>query len=360
MMKRSIYLIFCLIFFYSCSQKQGDILTSTPISSNNAEVIFAQLDPSQVLETIAFGSCNRQNTPQTIWPIISEHQPDLWIWLGDNIYGDSEDMAVLKEKYAQQMAHQSYRDFINKYPLIGIWDDHDYGVNDGDKNYPKKEESKALMLDFLNVPEDADVRTHTGAYQAYTFGSPEKEIKILLLDGRSFRDELERKTTTEGRVYVPNEEGDVLGEAQWIWLEDQLKNSTAKIHIIACGIQFISEEHRFEKWANFPTARKRLFDLLALEQVSNPILLSGDRHIAEVSKLSIEGLKQPVYEITASGMTHSYEEAGDEPNKHRISPLIGQKNFGLMQIDWTNVNDPQIALEIRGVEDQLYFEVEVK
>ena len=94
--------------------------------------------------------------------------------------------------------------------------------------------------------------------------------------------------------------------------------------------------------------------------MANPILLSGDRHIAEISKLEVEGLDQAVYEVTASGMTHSYEGVGDEPNRHRISPLIGQKNFGLMQIDWSNPNEPIISLEVKGINDQDYARVEVE
>ena len=336
-----------------------EAILATPKSSTGTSTPFAKLNSQKVLTTVAFGSCNRQNEPQTIWSIIAENTPDLWIWLGDNIYGDTEDMAVMEEKYAQQMAHPEYQSFIKNHPIIGIWDDHDYGVNDGDKNYSKKVESKALMLDFLNVSPDAEVRSRPGAYQVYQFGPEGQQVKIILLDARSFRDELSKGDTPAGRGYLPNEEGDVLGESQWVWLEDQLEGSSAEIHIIACGIQIIPAEHRFEKWANFPKSRERLFNLLAEKKVATPILLSGDRHIAEISKLELGVPENTVYEVTASGMTHSYEGVGNEPNQHRISPLIGQKNFGLMKIDWSNPGHPKVKLEIRGIENQVYAEVEL-
>ena len=263
-MQRLFLIVVAIVLIQSCNQNQEIISTSTKTVLSETEVIqYAELDTDRLLQTIAFGSCNEQSAPQRIWPTISKYKPDLWIWLGDNIYGDTENMSVMQEKYAQQLSHPEYQGFIQQVPIIGIWDDHDYGVNDGDRNYPKKEESKDLMLNFLNVPTEAEVRSRPGAFQAFRIGPANQEIKIILLDGRSFRDELVKGQTPTGRGYLPNEEGDILGETQWNWLEKQLTESNSKIHIIGCGIQMIPEEHRFEKWANFPKARKRLFELLA-------------------------------------------------------------------------------------------------
>jgi len=53
--------------------------------------------------TIAFGSCNKEDQPQPMWKEILNHNPDLWVWLGDNIYGDSQDPQVLQKKYQTQL-----------------------------------------------------------------------------------------------------------------------------------------------------------------------------------------------------------------------------------------------------------------
>ena len=37
--------------------------------------------------------------------------------------------------------------------MLGVWDDHDYGVNDGDStNNPFREDQKQLFLDYLEEP----------------------------------------------------------------------------------------------------------------------------------------------------------------------------------------------------------------
>ena len=317
-----------------------------------------QIDFNQTLSTIALGSCNRQNLPQDMWPTIASHDPQLWMWMGDNIYGDSEDMTVILEKYQKQKGGEAYSQFQNKIPIIGVWDDHDYGVNDGDKNFPKKKETKQLMMDFLDVPLNDISRKRPGAYQSYTFGEKGKRVKIILLDGRYFRDELQ-PDPSEDKRYIVNETGDMLGEAQWKWLEEELTKSNAQVHLIACGIQFIPEEQIYEKWANFPAARDRFFKLLQKTKPAHTLLLSGDRHISELSKMELEGLPYPLYELTASGMTHTWSLGGSEPNQYRVGDLIVALNFGLIQIDWSQ-EKPSLTVEIRGNDDTSLLKEQLK
>lgn len=315
--------------------------------------VFLPPDTSKTLKTIAFGSCNRVNLPQDIWKSIHEDKPDLWLWLGDIIYADTENMSKLENMYNRQKSNEEYVKFISETPVIGIWDDHDYGQNDGGKDFSKKVESQQLLLDFLDVSKDAPVRKREGIYQSYTFGVDSQTVKIILLDTRYFRDELQSNPTKETR-YLINETGDVLGETQWKWLEKELSESDAKINIICSSIQVIAEEQAFEKWANFPTARQRLLDLILKTQPNNPLILSGDRHIAEVAKIEMEGLNQPLFEVTSSGLTHAYTKAGakKEQNKYRVGEVVNQRHFALLKIDWETV---RLTIEIRGVENELLY-----
>lgn len=341
------FLIICCALFVAAACQRSN--TDTPPAPNEEEKeLFTgqQLPLDKTLTKIAIGSCNRQDLDQSIWESIGAEAPDLWIWLGDNIYGDTEDMQRLKEKYVQQKHSPLYGAFRKATPVLGIWDDHDYGVNDGDKNYPKREASQQLMLDFLDVPTDAPVRTQAGAYQSYVFGSNDQQVKIILLDARYFRDELEKNDGYQR--YKPNETGDILGEAQWNWLSEQLSESEADIHFIASGIQMIPEEQGFEKWANFPTARKKLLDLLAETKPKNAILLSGDRHISEFSKLEWSGIEGGLYEFTSSGLTHSYTDFSGEPNQHRVGEVVFQRSFGVILIDWSAAT-PKISFLMKGV-----------
>jgi len=305
---------------------------------------------------VAFGSCNRQDEPQPMWDVINQDHPNLWIWLGDNIYGDSDDMAVLKAKYDLQLQQPSYQKLQAQTPIVGTWDDHDYGRNDAGKDYAFKKQSQQLALDFLQEPANSPRRQQEGIYAAYTYKVGDKKVKVILLDGRYHRDALQRDLV---KAYIPNKTGDMLGEQQWQWLQTQLTNSDADVHIIGSGVQIIPDQHPFEKWANFPVARKRLLDLLATTHPKGVLLLSGDRHIGEISKISLPGRKEPIYEITASGLTHSATNNTKENNRYRVGPLINQKHYGLFHFR-PEGNKLTVVAELKGEKGQVFTSEKIK
>ena len=314
----------------------------------------ATLQQQKPITTIAFGSCSDQKRPQPLWDDIVAQKPDVWVWLGDNIYGDSESMDTLRAKYARQKANPVYQQLRQSTPIIGVWDDHDYGVNDGGKEYPKRKESQQVMLDFLDVPTDSPLRTEEGAYSTHIYGPKGQRVKIILLDGRYFRDPLKK----ENKQNVPDPSGDMLGETQWKWLEQQLTNSDADINIIGCGIQFLPEEHVYEKWANFPTARQRFLDLLSKTKPKGALLISGDRHMAEVSKTSVPGLNYALYDVTSSGLTH-VSAPHEEPNRYRVGKIVSELNYGLITIDWA-AKPLTATVRINGNNQATYLTQEVR
>jgi len=296
---------------------------------------------------LTFGSCNRENLPQPLWSSISAHNSDLFMFLGDNIYGDTDNMKVLQKKYNRQKQNEGYTKLRQETPVIGVWDDHDYGKNDAGKEYEFKEESQQLFLDFFDVPKDDPRRKREGVYSSHDINWNSKTIRVILLDARYFRDSLERIN----RVYQKNETGTVLGKEQWNWLENQLSDDAVSLYIIASGIQMIPEDHDYEKWANFPKERQRLLDLIQEKQPKGVVLLSGDRHIGEISRIDLEGLDYPLVEITSSGLTHVWEDA-EEDNRYRLGELVTKLNYGLIKINETN-NGLGVDLEIRGKDQEL-------
>ncbi|MBL7851076.1 MAG: alkaline phosphatase family protein [Cyclobacteriaceae bacterium] len=311
-----------------------------------------------VLTRIAFGSCSNEELHDEMWTDIAAQKPGLCILLGDNIYGDTHDMTWMRAQYDQQKNLPGYQLLLKTCPVIGTWDDHDYGQNDGGKYYPKKKESKEEFMRFFDIAPDDPIRSHEGVYSSHTYGPKGKRVKVILLDTRYFRDTTVR-SPQRGRRYEPNPDGDVLGEGQWAWFENEIRNSEADVHLIGSSIQFIAAEHGYEKWANFPKARQRMLDLLVKHKPRNVLFLSGDRHIAEISRMEVPGLGQPLYDFTSSGLTHTWNvNAGMPPtesNRYRVSRFIIQKNFGLVEIDWSG-SQPVIRMEIRGKSNALWDE----
>ena len=309
---------------------------------------------------IAFGSCDHQDNPVKLWDQILKQRPEVWIWGGDNVYGDTENMDTLRNKYRRQKNHPGYQRLLQAAHITGTYDDHDYGVNDGGKEYRFREQSRDILFDFLGIPANDPARKRTGAYHSRTYGPKGRRVKVINLDTRYFRDSLTRVSKTDDKTgkreqhYLPVDGLDVLGEEQWAWLERELTKSDAAVNIINSSIQVLSSQHRFEKWANFPTARKRLLDLIDSSKAKGVLIVSGDRHIAEVSRTDLKGMPYPLYDITSSGMTHTWSTARPEENRYRVGELVVKRNFGLLLIDWKG-KKPTVSLEIRGHDEEVYL-----
>ena len=289
---------------------------------------------AQSIEKIAFGSCSHQNKQQPILYEIAKLKPDLFIYLGDNIYGDTRNMKILEKKYKRLGRKKEFKNLKKNTQLLATWDDHDYGENDAGKYYPFKDESKQLFLNFWGEPDSSSRRKHKGIYHSLLLGSGDSIIQIILLDTRTFRDNLlhTKKGLGFKNDYMPNEIKDstILGIEQWKWLEKEFQKP-AKIRILATSTQFGHEYNGWESWTNVPHERKKMLDLIKETNTKGILFISGDVHWGEISKLNTEGL-YPIYDITSSGLTQTWD--APEPNKNRIGEVVMENNFGFIEINW--------------------------
>lgn len=323
-----------------------------------AATSFAALSPAfaapadKALTRIAFGSCAHQDKEQPIWDKVNAWEPELFIFLGDNIYGDTQDMNVMRAKYTKLSEKPGYRTLRKATQCIATWDDHDYGVNDGGFEYPKKKESKELFLEFWNEPADGFRRSHEGIYTSYFFGPKGRRVQVILPDNRTFRTGLMGYTTPlpPSGPYLVNSDpkATMLGAAQWDWLEAELRKP-ADLRILASSTQVVADHPGHEAWCNFQADHQRLLDLIDFAQVENLIVISGDTHYPELSRLA-EGMPYPLYDLTSSGLTEVWESFG--PNKNRIAQGPLAPNFGRLTIDWSG-KEPSVLMEVQMLDGQV-------
>lgn len=243
------------------------------------------------INSIAFGSCNHSHLPQPMWSVIESHQPDLFIWTGDVVYADTTEVEKMRAKYQQQLDRPAYQRFIEAVPVIGVWDDHDYGINDGGKKNPIKSQGQQLFLDFLGEPKNTERRQQQGIYTSYVYGEGDNTVKVILLDTRYHRDQ-----AGIGRA-------DILGKAQWAWLTREIESSTASVNIIVSSISVLSQQMPLaEEWNDFRWARKRLFNLIEKNNLPGVLFLTGDRHFSSHLSVRVNGKKY--HEFMSSGLTH--------------------------------------------------------
>lgn len=322
------------------------------------------------LSRIAFGSCANQRRPQPIWEAINRLEPQLFVFTGDNVYADSGRPEILKRAYDDLAAVPGFARLRATCPIVATWDDHDYGKNDAGEEFEGKHAAKEAFMEFFGTPEDSPLRKRGGIYDAAIFGPEGRRVQVILLDTRWFRgplkrmdrDELKRVRAESDTVvgpYLPDEDSDstMLGEEQWAWLVEQLQKP-AELRLLVSSIQVVTVDHGWEKWGNLPRERQRLLETIR-DHATNVIILSGDRHSADISMLPPEtdgGPFYPLYDITSSGLTQTGLK--NEPNRYRVSgdDVYHDANFGWISIDW-DAEDPPIRLEIRDVDGTVVREV---
>jgi len=316
-----------------------------PMVDNSKEALlnipYRSLNTSKDLQTIGFGSCADQNQPQPIWSMIEKNNPELFIMMGDNVYASKKEDKPIVDQYIKLNKVSEFVKLRESIPFLAIWDDHDYGQNDGGFDNPEKEEAKKAFLKYWGYLKPTLPTNQKALYHSRIIGKT-KKVQVILLDTRWDRSQLNKNPDFDPlktddllpKIYLPSEDkkSQVLSAEQWQWFESELKKP-AHLRLIISSIQLIPNDHYFEKWGNFPLEREKFFNLLKKHKIKNSIILSGDRHLAAISQYNIKGLGQ-IHEVTSSAINRPSRSKTPEKDSSYISEAFLFTNFGLINIDW--------------------------
>ena len=304
---------------------------------------------------IGFGSCLTEKREQPIWSAIKEENLQEFFFMGDNVYGDNEETGELDDmKVAYALQREKLPDWLNEIKVNAIWDDHDYGKNDGGEEYLFKEQAQELFLDFWQAPLDDPRRNREGIYFSEVREIFNLKVNLIGLDTRYHRSALGQKD----KPYSPvdDESKTMLGKVQWNWLEEELSQNN-DLNIIVSSIQVIPTNHGFEKWGNFPHERSRLLKLIEDSKVPT-IIVSGDRHKAGIYK------KGDVIELTSSSMNKPlrnyiskiWDLLNKETDAHLIGDMYYPENYGILSIN----KNGEILIELKDINGKTYNSIELK
>lgn len=296
------------------------------------------------VERIVILGCLRQNQPAPALEKCLDAKPDLCLWIGDNVYADTATTPdVIRDCYATLAAKPGFAALRAAAPWVATWDDHDFGCNDGGGGYPLKRESRDLFREFWRlereIPADRD-----GVYFATTFPAHGKTLQIVLLDPRFNRDD-------------PGPQGDTLGERQWAWLETVLRQP-ADLRLVVSGYQVLLDAGTgSETWAEFPAARRRLFEVIRRSAAEHLVFLTGDQHYGEVCRLP-DALGYDAVELQFSGVN---QIEAPEFNSARVTPVSRSRHsYALLDIRWrrTAQDLPHLLFHVvdaeTGLDDVVY------
>lgn len=297
---------------------------------------------------LGFGSCARwQEFPrQPIWRALERWQPDLFCWLGDNIYADTVEPGIMSDLYKIQRAVPEYQAFGTRVPQLAIWDDHDYGLNNHDRESPMREDSLRLFQRFWANPAYGTADA-PGVYFRYHYGG----VDCFFLDNRYHR--------------TPNDAPDgpeksMLGIAQKTWLKDELKRSTTAFKLLIIGGGWSHNPAAFgeDNWTSYRHERDELFDFIRDESIEGVLLMSGDVHRAEANCIprSEQG-GYDLFEFVSSGLAQDtpIPEPIEVPEVRLREPYTGGYNAGIVDFDMTQA-DPVVRFNVINTSSQAMWD----
>lgn len=275
---------------------------------------------------VAFGSCARLqfDSEQKIFTAVMASEPDLFFWLGDNIYADSEAPEAIADTYRRQRAVDRLQPLIRSTPQLAIWDDHDFGYNDADSRNPIRDQSLAIFRRYWANPASGTPET-PGVFFRHSWGG----VDFFHLDGRYHRDPTD---TPDGPAKT------MLGAGQLAWLKAGLKASKAPFKILVSGTGWSLAERPGDSWAAYQHERDQLFDFIRDQKITGVVGLSGDTHVGELNCIprSEQG-GYDIYDLCSSPLAQSPNDKWpDQVPEVRIRPLYAKGvNFGLLEFSMT-------------------------
>jgi alkaline phosphatase D len=188
-----------------------------------------------------------------------------------------------RTRYSQYRLDTMLMNLHQQYPFYDIWDDHEFANNawkDGAENHnpsrqgdwnARKSAALQAFLEWIPVRE-IDPDNKFKIYRSIKIGDL---AEVFFLDTRIIERDYEKD------VDGPNKR--LIGEAQMDWLQQGLKNSTAKWKIIAQQVmvgplKLFGKILNNDQWDGYSFERARLFDFINNNNINNIVVLTGDIH----------------------------------------------------------------------------------
>jgi len=273
-----------------------------------------------------------------IFESMAADDPDMMLWLGDNIYlreVDFQSYSGFLHRYTHTRSTPEMANLLKACPNYAIWDDHDFGPNDSDGSWVHADWSRESFKAFWSNPSYGLPEAPRCISTAFRF----VDMEFFLLDNRTYRVNHYNKTN----------EPQVLGQDQIDWLIQALRKSRAPYKFVVVGGQVLSDAAVYENVAQFPSERQQILSRLEAEDIRGVVFLSGDRHTTELSELTLANGRK-VYDLTVSPLTSGPGHARDEPNTLRVEgTYVEQRNYAVLSFDGPR-KDRTCTVEVKGTD----------
>ncbi|HEX5166783.1 MAG TPA: metallophosphoesterase family protein, partial [Thermomicrobiales bacterium] len=220
--------------------------------------------------SFAFASCARTGSNGQVFDAIREAAPLFYMNVGDihYTYLDTDNPDRFRSQLDEVLTRPAQAALYRSLPIGYVWDDHDYGPNDGDRNSPTRDAARQVYQQYVPHYPLAAGEGDVPIYQAFTAG----RVRFILTDTRSERDP---------DASVDDASKSMLGDAQTEWFKQQLLDARGRYPVIVwvnSGPWIDAAGAGKDTWGGFTTERRELANFIADNQIQGLLMVSGDAH----------------------------------------------------------------------------------
>lgn len=289
--------------------------------------------------SFAFASCARSGSNGAVYDAIRESDPLFFLAIGDWFYGDiaTNNPDLYRAAYQDTLTRPAQAALYRSTSTGYVWDDHDYGGNNADRDSPSREAATTVYRELVpHYPLPAG-EGNAAIYQAFTAG----RVRFIMTDTRSER-------TAASAPDGP--EKSMLGSQQKEWLKSELLAARDRYALIVWvnpdpWIDLASAGA--DTWGGYDTERRELADFIADNGIRNILMLSGDAHM-----LAIDDSTHSDYSAKGGAAFPVFHAAAlDRPGHVKGGPYSegaypGAGQFGLVTID--DSGGPEVKVSLSG------------
>ena len=145
------------------------VLALAMLASSVLDPVPVHAQAEAPLTRIAFGSCAHQDQPQPIWDAVLDYRPELFLFAGDNVYGDAG--PGCRRPARRRLCQGEPESRASGRCASGCRCSRPGTTTTTARTTPAaifhtRNEAKALFLDFWQIPADDPRRTREGIYHA--------------------------------------------------------------------------------------------------------------------------------------------------------------------------------------------------
>ncbi len=244
---------------------------------------FHTFDDGPFSFMFAFAGDAIQGSNQPVFDKVRAENPLFFVNPGDLMYSDIgvNDINLFRSAFADSLAQPRQQALYSAVPIAYMWDDHDYGPNDSDKNSPSREAARLVYQETVpHYPMQDDPADHPAC--GYSNPAACRSINQAFAVGRAYFILTDLRSERDPKSQTDNSSKTMMGAVQKTWFKEQLLYANGRYPLIfwLSSVPYIeAQTGGSDRWGGYATERAEIANFIKDNNIENVVIIAADAHM---------------------------------------------------------------------------------